>query len=112
MSDAVLLRDRLRRYYTTYYRDVLGIPDWPALVDLREDLEDRVSQRVRNVLLRLHEAPEVVAGALELPVCTREEIPVLPSQEVEQHSCLDLHAIEQVGGDMYIRGRMENQKLL
>ncbi len=39
MSRAVELRDRLRRYYTTYYRDVLGIPDWSALVGLREDEE-------------------------------------------------------------------------
>ena len=39
MSRAVELRDRLRRYYTTYYRDVLGIPDWAVLVGLREDEE-------------------------------------------------------------------------
>lgn len=39
MSRAVELGDRLRRYYTTYYRDVLGIPDWATLVDLREDEE-------------------------------------------------------------------------
>lgn len=39
MSRAVELRDRLRRYYTTYYRDVLGIPDWSVLVGLREDEE-------------------------------------------------------------------------
>jgi SAM-dependent methyltransferase len=39
VSRAVELRDRLRRYYTTYYRDVLGIPDWPVLVGLREEEE-------------------------------------------------------------------------
>ncbi len=39
MSRAVELRDRLRRYYTTYYRDVLGIPDWSVLVELREEEE-------------------------------------------------------------------------
>lgn len=39
MSRATELRDRLRRYYTTYYRDVLGIPDWSVLVGLREDEE-------------------------------------------------------------------------
>jgi SAM-dependent methyltransferase len=39
VSRAVELRDRLRRYYTTYYRDVLGIPDWAVLVGLREDEE-------------------------------------------------------------------------
>jgi SAM-dependent methyltransferase len=39
VSRAVELRDRLRRYYTTYYRDVLGIPDWAVLVGLREEEE-------------------------------------------------------------------------
>ncbi len=45
MSVAVGLRDRLRRYYTTYYRDVLGIPDWPTLVDLREAEERQERER-------------------------------------------------------------------
>ena len=57
MSRAVLLRDRLRRYYTTYYRDVLGIPDWPALVKLREVEE----QQERGRLERLR---RVLGGAL------------------------------------------------
>ncbi|HTG10872.1 MAG TPA: class I SAM-dependent methyltransferase [Candidatus Eisenbacteria bacterium] len=39
MSRAVELRARVRRYYTSYYRDVLGIPDWAVLVGLREDEE-------------------------------------------------------------------------
>ena len=39
MSRAVELRDRVRRYYTSYYRDALGIPDWAVLVGLREDEE-------------------------------------------------------------------------
>jgi len=39
VSRAVELRDRVRRYYTSYYRDVLGIPDWAVLVGLREDEE-------------------------------------------------------------------------
>ena len=39
MSRAIELRDRVRRYYTSYYRDVLGIPDWAVLVGLREDEE-------------------------------------------------------------------------
>ena len=30
------LQERLRRYYTRYYRDVLGIPAWDALVEHRE----------------------------------------------------------------------------
>jgi ubiquinone/menaquinone biosynthesis C-methylase UbiE len=39
VSRAVELRSRLRLYYTTYYRDVLGIPDWSVLVSLREEEE-------------------------------------------------------------------------
>lgn len=42
MSSAVELRDRLRRYYTAYYRDMLGIPDWATLVKLREEEEERL----------------------------------------------------------------------
>ncbi|MFI5374636.1 MAG: hypothetical protein ACHQ8D_08405, partial [Candidatus Rokuibacteriota bacterium] len=57
MSHAVLLRDRLRRYYTIYYRDVLGIPDWSVLVRLREDEE----QQERGRLERLR---RVLGGAL------------------------------------------------
>ncbi|HUM16454.1 MAG TPA: class I SAM-dependent methyltransferase [Candidatus Nitrosotalea sp.] len=53
MSRAVELRDRLRRYYTTYYRDVLGIPDWSVLVQRREDEEQQERgrlERLRGVL--------------------------------------------------------------
>ena len=39
VSAVVELRERLRRYYTAYYRDTLGIPGWPTLVDLREEEE-------------------------------------------------------------------------
>lgn len=49
MSHAVLLRDRLRRYYTTYYRDVLGIPDWSVLVRLREDEEQQERGRLERL---------------------------------------------------------------
>jgi 2-polyprenyl-3-methyl-5-hydroxy-6-metoxy-1,4-benzoquinol methylase len=42
VSEAVELRDRLRRYYTAYYRDTLGIPDWATLVELREAEEERL----------------------------------------------------------------------
>jgi 2-polyprenyl-3-methyl-5-hydroxy-6-metoxy-1,4-benzoquinol methylase len=42
VSAAVELRDRLRRYYTAYYRDTLAIPDWATLVALREEEEDRL----------------------------------------------------------------------
>jgi ubiquinone/menaquinone biosynthesis C-methylase UbiE len=53
VSRAVELRDRLRQYYTTYYRDVLGIPDWEVLVALREDEERQERtrfERLRRVL--------------------------------------------------------------
>jgi 2-polyprenyl-3-methyl-5-hydroxy-6-metoxy-1,4-benzoquinol methylase len=42
VSAAVELRDRLRRYYTAYYRDTLAIPDWATLVELREEEEERL----------------------------------------------------------------------
>jgi hypothetical protein len=38
------LSDHLRRYYTAYYRDTLGILDWTTLVGLR-DREEREEQR-------------------------------------------------------------------
>lgn len=53
----VELRDRLRRYYTTYYRDVLGIPDWPVLVDLREDEERQERGRLDRLRRLLGPAP-------------------------------------------------------
>jgi ubiquinone/menaquinone biosynthesis C-methylase UbiE len=56
VSRAALLRDRLRRYYTTYYRDVLGIPDWPVLVGLREDEERQERGRVDRLARLLGEA--------------------------------------------------------
>jgi 2-polyprenyl-3-methyl-5-hydroxy-6-metoxy-1,4-benzoquinol methylase len=37
VTDAAGLTDRLRQYYTRYYHEVLGIPDWTTLVTLRED---------------------------------------------------------------------------
>jgi SAM-dependent methyltransferase len=42
VSGAVELRDRVRRYYTAYYRNTLAIPEWAALVELREAEEDRL----------------------------------------------------------------------
>lgn len=57
---AVLLRERLRRYYTAYYRDTLAIPDWARLVDAREHEEaqleadhlERLRRRVAAETLR------------------------------------------------------------
>jgi SAM-dependent methyltransferase len=42
VSTAVALRERVRRYYTAYYRDTLAIPDWATLVTLREQEEERL----------------------------------------------------------------------
>jgi SAM-dependent methyltransferase len=42
VSEAVELQERLRRYYTVYYRDTLAIPDWAELVRLREEEEERL----------------------------------------------------------------------
>jgi 2-polyprenyl-3-methyl-5-hydroxy-6-metoxy-1,4-benzoquinol methylase len=42
VSTAVQLRERVRRYYTAYYRDTLAIPDWATLVRLREEEEERL----------------------------------------------------------------------
>lgn len=49
MSRAVELRSRLRLYYTTYYRDVLGIPDWSVLVALREEEERQERSRLERL---------------------------------------------------------------
>jgi hypothetical protein len=48
------IRERVRRYYTAYYRDTLAIPDWRTLVELRLDEEQRLEaphvERVRRLL--------------------------------------------------------------
>jgi SAM-dependent methyltransferase len=51
------LQDRLRRYYTTYYRDVLGIPDWPVLVDLRGQEERAEGARLERLRRLIGEGP-------------------------------------------------------
>ena len=43
------LQAQLRRYYTRYYRDVLGIPDWDALVAHREAEERHERARLARV---------------------------------------------------------------
>ena len=63
MSRAALLRDRVRRYYTTYYRDVLGIPDWSVLVDLREE-EERQERGRLDRLRRLLGSDAISSGRL------------------------------------------------
>ena len=54
------LRERLRRYYTAYYRDTLGIPGWPTLVDLREREETQEHARLER--LRRLVGPAALAG--------------------------------------------------
>ena len=56
------LRERLRRYYTAYYRDTLGIPDWATLVGLREGEERLEAQHVERVRRLL--GPSALAGRL------------------------------------------------
>ena len=60
MTDAAGLSDRLRRYYTGYYRDALGIPDWTALVRLRED--EAAQERGRLERLRALVGDRALSG--------------------------------------------------
>lgn len=54
MSLAHDLHERIRRYYTAYYRDLLAIPGWQALVEMREHEEERLEAnhvvRVRTLV--------------------------------------------------------------
>lgn len=49
MSAGVELHERQRRYYTRYYRDTLGIPDWQALVAHREGEDEHERARLGRV---------------------------------------------------------------
>jgi SAM-dependent methyltransferase len=49
VSTDLELAQRIRRYYTAYYRDRLGIPDWARLVSLREEEERQERRRVERV---------------------------------------------------------------
>ena len=62
MSAVVELRERLRRYYTEYYRDTLGIPGWPTLVDLRQ--EEEAQERGHFDRLRTVLGPDALAGRI------------------------------------------------
>jgi len=57
----VELRERLRRYYTVYYRDTLGIPSWAALVALREEEEERLEAPLLE-RLRRRVGPDALSG--------------------------------------------------
>jgi SAM-dependent methyltransferase len=53
VSAGMEVHERLRRYYTAYYRDTLAIPDWATLVELRqteERLEAQHLERVRRLV--------------------------------------------------------------
>src|SRR6266545_5519223 len=56
------LRDRLRAYYTRYYRDALGIPGWRDLVEVR--LADAAYEALR--LARLERALDRPVHGLRL----------------------------------------------
>jgi len=49
VTAATDLRERVRQYYTVYYRDVLGIADWPILVDLRQEEERQEAARLERL---------------------------------------------------------------
>jgi SAM-dependent methyltransferase len=63
MSNAIELRESVRRYYTAYYRDTLALPDWATFVELRQEEEQRLEEqhveRVRRLI-----GPEVFQGRL------------------------------------------------
>jgi hypothetical protein len=47
VSQPLELRESATRYYTAYYRDTLGIPDWSAFVRRRG--EEEIQERARLV---------------------------------------------------------------
>lgn len=54
------LRESTDRYYTAYYRDTLGIPDWNALVRLRR--EEEIQERGRLARLEALLSAEALRG--------------------------------------------------
>jgi len=56
------LRGRIRKYYTGYYRDTLGIADWSTLVALRE--EEETAEAPQFARLRDLLSPTKAAGPL------------------------------------------------
>jgi SAM-dependent methyltransferase len=63
VSAAVDVRERLRRYYTAYYRDTLAIPDWATFVELRQEEEERLEARHVERVRRLV-GPEAFRGRM------------------------------------------------
>ena len=60
MRQPPALRESTDRYYTAYYRDTLGIPDWSALVRLRR--EEEVQERPRLARLEALLGAEALQG--------------------------------------------------
>lgn len=56
------LHERLRRYYTGYYRDTLGIPDWTTLVGLRDREEDQEERHLARLSTLL--GPDALRGCV------------------------------------------------
>jgi SAM-dependent methyltransferase len=52
----VELRERQRRYYERYYRDVLGIPDWQSLVAHRDGEDEHERARLARLRALVGEA--------------------------------------------------------
>jgi SAM-dependent methyltransferase len=59
------LRARIREYYTRYYRDTLGVRDWPALVELRENEEAHERPQLEQ-LRRALESPGLSGPVLNV----------------------------------------------
>ena len=60
MSRAAELHESTDRYYTAYYRDTLGIPDWSVLVQLRR--QEEVQERGRLDRLERLLGPTTLRG--------------------------------------------------
>jgi SAM-dependent methyltransferase len=60
VSGTAELRESTDRYYTAYYRDTLGIPDWSVLVQLRR--EEEIQERGRLARLEALLGPAALRG--------------------------------------------------
>lgn len=65
MSVDALLRERIRAYYTRYYRDTLGLRDWARLVGLRED-EEKAEEAQLDQLQRALDATDLPGPVLNV----------------------------------------------
>ncbi|HKZ05509.1 MAG TPA: class I SAM-dependent methyltransferase [Methylomirabilota bacterium] len=65
MSVQPALRERIRAYYTRYYRDTLGLRDWTRLVALRED-EEKAEEAQLDQLQRALAVTDLPAPVLNV----------------------------------------------